>query len=106
LNIDDALGHARVLANPFETRRSPARGGTSTAVHIAPVASRLVGVATQMLPAWERARYAEEFRSELWDLAQTGGSRRAQLAYATRQLLAVPKLRAGLRSLRRRGAVP
>ncbi len=60
----------------------------------------------RLLPVRDRARYAEEFRSELWEIAHAGGGRRAQLAYAARQVMAARQLRAGLRVPRRRGAVP
>jgi hypothetical protein len=49
-------------------------------------AVRLAGAAARLLPAGERARFGEEYRSELWDLAQAGAGRRQQLGYATRQL--------------------
>ena len=72
---------------------------------IAPSAAGLLAAAARLLPAEERARYAEEFRSELCWIAQAGGSRWAQLAYATRQVTAAPRLRVRLRAPRRRGAV-
>jgi hypothetical protein len=78
----------------------------STAVRVLPVAGRLVMAAARLLPTQERVRYAEEFGSELWEIARVGGDRRAQLAYAARQVLAVRRLRAGLRVPRRRGAAP
>jgi hypothetical protein len=59
-----------------------------------------------MLPAGDRARYAEEFGSELAEIALAGGGRFAQLAYAARQLRSAPRLRADLRSPRRRSAAP
>jgi hypothetical protein len=71
-----------------------------------PVAAGLLAAAARLLPAKERLRYAEEFRSELWEIAQAGGRCRAQLAYAARQLLAARRLRAALRAPQRRGAVP
>jgi hypothetical protein len=68
-------------------------------------AGRLVAAAARLLPVRERARYAEEFRAELWEIAQAGG-RRAQLAYAVRQVMAAWRLSAELRVPRRRGAAP
>ena len=59
------------------------------------MAWRLAGAATRLLPARERARYAEEFRSELWELAAAGTSRRTQQAYAARQVLCAWRLGAG-----------
>ena len=58
------------------------------------------------VPARERARYAEEFQVELWQIAQADWARRAQLAYTARQVLAARQLRAGLRVPRRRSAAP
>jgi hypothetical protein len=72
----------------------------------APLARRLLLAAARMLPAEDRDRYAEEFRSELADIALAGGGRRVQLAYAARQLRSAPRLRADLRSPQRRSAAP
>ena len=76
------------------------------AVRVAPVADRLTAAAARVLPARDRARYAEELQSELWEIVRAGGDRRRQLAYAARQVMAAPRLRAGLRVPRRRGAMP
>jgi hypothetical protein len=88
--------------NPADARASGR--GQFGARCVAPSAGRLAAAAARLLPASERARYAEEFRSELWEIAQAD-SRRAQLAYAARQLVAARRLRAGLQVPRRRGAV-
>ena len=72
----------------------------------APLARRLVAVAARHLPAAERARYSEEFRSELAEIARAGGGRRAQLAYGARQVMSAVRLRAALRSPRQRSAAP
>jgi hypothetical protein len=53
-----------------------------------------------------RARYAGEFLSELWELAHTGASWRAQVAYAARQAGSAVRLRAALRGPARRAAAP
>ena len=73
---------------------------------MAPTAGRLVTAAARLLPAREQARYAEEFRSELWEIAHAGGTRRAQLAYAARQVRAAGWLRgaADLTATRRSAA--
>jgi hypothetical protein len=71
---------------------------------VAPAASRVLTVTVRPLPAIGRARYAAEFRTELWELAQSGASRRAQVAYATRQLRSAWKLRAALRTPARQRA--
>lgn len=69
-------------------------------------ASGLVGTAAFLLPAADRARYAEEYRSELWDLAKSGAGQLRQLRYALRQFLNALPMRFTLRSLRRRSAAP
>jgi hypothetical protein len=71
-----------------------------------PAARRLLAAAARMLPAGDRARYAEEFGSELAEIALAGGGRRVQLAYAARQVMSVVRLRAALASPRRRRAAP
>ena len=73
---------------------------------MARAAGQLAAAAARVLPTPDRARYAEEFWCELWEIAQTGGGWRPQLAYAARQVMAAGRLRAGLRIPRRRGAVP
>ncbi len=95
LAIDFDLARVRIVAN--RRRREASR--------VAPAAGRLVvAAAARLLPTRERARYAEEFRSELWEIAHAGGRRRAQLAYAARQVMSAWRLRAELRVPRRRGA--
>ncbi len=58
--------------------------------------------ATRLLPIGERAGFAEEFRSELWEIAYAGGGRRVQLTYAVRQMLSARRLRAELLRVPRR----
>jgi hypothetical protein len=69
-------------------------------------AGRLAGVAARLLPARDRCRFAEEYRSELWELAQGGAPRRRQVAHAVRLLGSSVALRVALGSLRRRSAAP
>jgi hypothetical protein len=69
-------------------------------------ASQLVSVAAQLLPTPDRARYDEEFRGELWDLAEAGAGRRRQIGYAGRQLTRAPRLRMELKNPRQRKASP
>lgn len=69
-------------------------------------ATRLLTVAARMLPAAERARYAEEYRSELWELAQADAGCIRQLRYALRQLRSAPSMGFAVRSQRRRSAAP
>jgi hypothetical protein len=66
----------------------------------------LLAVAVRLLPAADRAQYAQEYLCELWELAQSGVGRRGQLRYALRQLLRVLPMGFALRSPRRRSAVP
>ena len=63
------------------------------ALRPAPSARRLVGVACWLLPARARARYGEEWRSELHDLAAEGAGRCRQLGYAVRLLAGALRLR-------------
>lgn len=70
------------------------------------LAASMLSTAARLLPANDRVRYAEEFRSELWEIAQAGGRRRAQLAYAARQVVSAWRLAAALRTRRRRRAAP
>jgi hypothetical protein len=71
-------------------------------------ADRLVAVAARMLPASDRARYEEEYRSELWEIAHAGQSipRIRQLLYAVRQAASSYRLRSELLAPRRRKVSP
>lgn len=89
-----AIDRARDRAQRGEARR------------VAPSAARLVLGAARLLPAADRARYAEEYHSELSDLARDGAGRLGQLGYALRQLRSAPRTGLALRSPRRRGAAP
>lgn len=71
-----------------------------------PSAATLLATAVRLLPVRERARYAEEFRSELWEIAHADGRRRAQLVYAARQVLSARRLRAELRVPQHHGVAP
>lgn len=54
---------------------------------------RLTDWAARMLPAADRREYTELFHAELYDLANSGCGRRAQIAYALRVLVRAPWLR-------------
>jgi len=69
-------------------------------------ADGLAGIASFLLPAADRARYSEEYRSELWDLAQAGAGRIRQLQYALRQLRNALPTSSALRAPRRRSSAP
>jgi hypothetical protein len=58
------------------------------------------------VPAGDQARYREEFRSELAEIALAGGGRLTQLAYGARVLASSVRLRAALLAPRRQGALP
>lgn len=62
---------------------------------ISTLATRATDAAARLLPPADRVRYAEEYRCELYELAQ--GSRRAQWAYALRLLVCAVSLRRELR---------
>jgi len=94
--------------NPAPDRASTMRPGLESMQRRSTAASarRLLKVATRMVPPGDRARYGEEFQSELADIARAEGGRWGQLAYAIRQVMSSVRLRAVLRSPRRRSAVP
>ena len=73
---------------------------------VALAAGRLLTAAGWLLPATGRARYCEEYRYELWEIASNGGRRRHQLLYAIRQLTRAARMRHEVLSPRRRNASP
>jgi hypothetical protein len=73
---------------------------------IASSAGRLLAAAARLLPAADRGRYAEEYRSELWEIASTGTGRLQQVRYAVSQLARAAHLRAAVMTPRRRNASP
>jgi hypothetical protein len=96
------IGVARVIVSQADIAalRGAARAhGQRGAKPVAPPAAGLLAIATLLLPHAARIRYAEELRTELWEIARVGGGRRPQLGYAARQVIAAPRLRAGLRPL-------
>lgn len=97
-------GETRLLTS--DVPRTQARGFPGHPRRVALLAKRLLTAAAWLLPAWERARYVEEFRSELWEIAHADGRRRTQLVYAARQVMSAWRLRAELKGPRRRGAAP
>jgi hypothetical protein len=78
--------------------------GHCRAMQVAPSAVRLLTAAARLLPAADRARYAEEYRSELWEIAHAGQPRRRQLRYASRQVVSSLHLRAELLAPRRKAS--
>lgn len=86
-----------------KAREDPAAG--RPVVRVSGWARRLVGVASRVVPVWERARYEEEWRCELWELGrQRRGHRRRQIAHALRLLSRAWGVRGGVRAVRRRPA--
>jgi hypothetical protein len=73
---------------------------------VAPWAAGLLATAARLLPAADRARYADEYRSELWELAHAGAGCLRQLRYALRQFRRAPSMGFTLRSPHRRSAAP
>ena len=110
LALTDARDRAVDLTRALELVYDPGSGRASRrerdSGRVAPIARHLVAAAVRLLPEGNRARYAEEFRSDLWEIVHDGGRRRAQLAYAARQVMSARQLRAELRVPRRRGAAP
>jgi hypothetical protein len=105
---DLALALAREidLANVRQLATADAVQGQRRAGRVAPLAGRLLAAAARLLPAGDRTRYAEEFQSELAEIARAGAGRRRQVAHAARVVLSARRLRADLRVPRRRGAAP
>lgn len=97
VNLANDLSHTVDLAAQVAERK--ARG-------VAASAAGLVTAATWLLPAADKARYRDEYRSELWDLARSGEGRLRQFRYALRQLCHAVPMGVALRSPRRRGAAP
>ena len=105
LNLSGAVERDRDLARAFPRDRANGRGQPE-ARWVAPSAASLLTTAARLLPAAHRGRYAEEYRSELWDLAQAGAGRMRQLRYAFCQLRSALPMSVTLRSPRRRSSAP
>ena len=105
--LDHAHGCAVALVSALDHDRTFGRSrARREAGRVAYSAARLLVGAARLLPAADRARYAEEYRSELWELARAGAGRPGQLGYALRQLHSAPRTGRALRALRRRSAAP
>jgi hypothetical protein len=105
--IDHWSGEAAFLHKGIEgivRRRGVVRAEVpqdgSSRMRVARLAERLLTCAARCLPEVHRERYVEEFRGELWSVAQAGGRLR-QLAYAVRQIARVMVLRHELKSRHR-----
>ena len=114
-HVGDALALASVHAGEpaqalAEAGQVPGERGSGwtdrVRPRVAPLAARLLGMAARLLPEADRARYAEEFRCEVWELAAAGAARWGQLARAARVLTRAWETWAALRATARRQAVP
>jgi hypothetical protein len=73
---------------------------------VRPSAGRISSAAARLLPEPDRARYREEYLSELWDVAHAGASFWQQARYALRQLAGALRMRDALLRPRRDGLPP
>ena len=101
LALEEAVVGADQLANA-EVGLPSALGGERTGsrqvVQPGRSAARVTRWALRWLPVVERARYHEELFAELYDLAESGVSRRAQLGHAVRLFILGWFLRRELRA--------
>lgn len=113
--LASAFGAAAALARALNLSRAHGRASTDArangsgqpgARQVASSAASLLTTAARLLPAVHRCRYAEEYRSELWELAQAGASQVKQLRYALCQLRSALSMSVALRSPQRRSSVP
>ncbi len=74
-DLNHACARARDRADLAALRDDKTLHGRP-AVHVTVPAGRLVAAATRLLPAADQARFGEEYRSELWELAAAGAARR------------------------------
>lgn len=106
------VGHSATWADGIRANNAARRAQLANRqvrrrhMKVASLAAHLVTAAARLLPAADRNRYAEEFQSELWDLAQARAGRLRQLQYALHQLLCAFPMGFALRSPRRKGATP
>jgi hypothetical protein len=99
--LSRAYAHARALVGIHQaTVDASSFGDVARAGWIAPWAGWLVTAAARLMPAAGRDRYRAEYRSELFDIAVTGASRRAQARYALRQLVRALQVRAAVAARR------
>lgn len=94
------LARARALTRDLVVYVTRAATQQHAAGQIAPLADHLLSAASRLLPVGDRARYAEEFWSELSEIACAGTRHRAQLAYASHAVISAWRLRAELRASR------
>ena len=100
------LARARDLTRDLAGDLTRAATEQHGAEQVVPLAGHLLSAAPRLLPVSDRARYAEEFYSELSEIARAGAPRRVQLAYAVRVVVSARRVRAELRVPQRRKAAP
>ena len=91
----ELLVHELMAAREHVSQLAGQRQQPQSSVTISALATRAAVAAARLLPLAARARYAEEYRCELYDLAQV--SRRAQWAYSFRLLACALPMRRELR---------
>ena len=108
IDLANALDDARSFLQVADRNRGPTAvtSGRRSAKRRITVAQPLLAAATWVLPHGDRARYGEEFGSELADIADAGGGTFTQLRYATRVMVSSMWLRVALVSRRPRGELP
>jgi hypothetical protein len=82
-----------ILAGAFAQGATAAPAAAEGQVRVTGPARRLTTVAAWLAPAASRARYEEEYYSELQDLASAGAGRYRQVLHATRVLRCAVPLR-------------
>jgi hypothetical protein len=83
LDLAPAIGQLTDRTTNKPARKTVGGRGRNPATRSA---VKVVAVAVRILPAKDRPRFDEEFRSELYYLASAGASRMAQLRYALNQV--------------------
>ncbi|GGN35331.1 hypothetical protein FHR83_006159 [Actinoplanes campanulatus] len=101
--IDAARCTAKALVADLAACVPAGQEAASGPVRPARMAARLTRGAARVLPAGARSRYADEFASELYELAAAGASRAAQVIYGLRLFDRAWVLRAELRAAVVRG---
>jgi hypothetical protein len=97
---------AATVASPSALRPAALPAGRIRGKRQSATARRLLSAAAYVLPAEDRARYGEEFGSELAELALAGGGRLNQLGYSARVAFSSVRLRAVLGSRLRQDTLP
>jgi hypothetical protein len=95
--------NAEALVLTLDEQASPVESAV-VAVRVSKPARWVMTLALRALPVMERSRYAEEWRSELWDLAEGPGSQRRQVIHALRTMACAVPQRSSIRQGRRRAA--